>query len=84
MSTGTSTTSSRFVFRGNAIPIGGRVLRMRDDKTPFNLQSPPASALTVSAAIVMPLPPARYFGTFFPGGSVWPKARASKARTGRT
>ncbi len=39
---------SRFVFRGNAIPIGGRVLRVGEDKTPYNLQSPPASVLSVA------------------------------------
>jgi len=40
--------AGRFVFRGSAIPIGGRVLRVGEDRTPYNLQSPPASALSVA------------------------------------
>src|SRR5690242_4382459 len=47
-STTTTPPPGRFVFRGSAIPIGGRVLRVGEDRTPYNLQSPPASALSVA------------------------------------
>ena len=47
-STTPTPSPGRFVFRGSAIPIGGRVLRVGEDRTPYNLQSPPASALSVA------------------------------------
>jgi hypothetical protein len=46
-SNSTTTTPSRFVFRGSAVPIGGRIFRVGTDPTPYSLQSPPASALSV-------------------------------------
>lgn len=42
-----TTTSSRFVFRANAIPMSGRVLKIGNDPVSQNLPSPPASSLSV-------------------------------------
>jgi hypothetical protein len=46
-STLTTPPPGRFVFRASAVPFGGRILRVGEDRTPYNLQSPPASALSV-------------------------------------
>jgi hypothetical protein len=68
MSNGNSATSSRFVFRGNAIPMGGRVLRVRDDRTPQNLQSPPGASLTVAGGFCHSTSPGSVFRDVFSWG----------------
>ena len=68
MQSGNSTTTSRFVFRGSAVPIGGRVLSVRDDRTPYNLQSPPASALSVAGGHCDASSPGSVFRDIFSWG----------------
>ena len=61
-------TYSRFAFRGSAIPIGGRILQVKDDQTPYNLQSPPASALTVAGGHCDASSPGGVFRNIFSWG----------------
>ena len=68
MSNGNPMVPSRFVFRGSAIPLGGRVLRIKDDLTPQNLQSPPGSALTVAGGFCHATSPGSVFRDIFSWG----------------
>jgi hypothetical protein len=61
-------TGSRFVFRGTAIPVGGRVLRVREDRTPQALQSPPASSLSVAGGFSHAVSPGSAFRDIFSWG----------------
>ena len=63
-----NSTAPRFVFRGNAIPMGGRILRIKDDRTPQNLQSPPASSLTVAGGFCHATSPGSMFRDIFSWG----------------
>src|SRR4051794_31326887 len=67
MSNGTA-VSSRFVFRGNAIPMGGRVLSVKEDQTPQNLQSPPAASLPVTGGFCQSSSPGSVFRDIFSWG----------------
>jgi hypothetical protein len=68
MQTGNSTIPRRFVFRGSAIPIGGRVLGVRNDRTPYNLASPPASSLSVAGGHCDASSPGSVFRDIFSWG----------------
>ena len=59
---------SRFVFRGSAVPFGGRILGVGADRTPYNLQSPPASALTVVGGHCDATSPGSVFRNLFSWG----------------
>ena len=78
----TRPTSSRFVFRGSAIPIGGRVLRVRDDRTPYNLQSPPASALSVAGGHCDASSPGSVFRDIFSWGPTC-RSKPGRSKAGR-
>jgi hypothetical protein len=68
MQNGTSTITPRFVFRGNAMPIGGRVIRIRKDETPQYLQSPPGSSLSVVGGFCLANAPGSIFKDIFSWG----------------
>jgi hypothetical protein len=68
MQNGNSKTARRFVFHGNAIPIGGRVHRVREDLTPHNLQSPPGSSLSVAGGLCTTTAPGSVFQDIFSWG----------------
>ena len=68
MSISNATISPRFVFRGNAIPMGGRILRVKEDRTPQFLQSPPSSSLTVDGGFCHATSPGSIFRDIFSWG----------------
>src|SRR5688572_5650600 len=61
-------TASRFVFRGNAMPIGGRVLRIGEEDINQSLQSPPGSSLSVTGGICQATSPGSVFRDIFSWG----------------
>ena len=82
MQTGNSTISSRFVFRGSAVPIGGRVLGVQDDSTPYNLVSPPASALSVAGGHCDASSPGGVFRHIFSWGPTVAQSQGDKKTGG--
>lgn len=61
-------SSSRFVFRANAIPMSGRVLRIKDEPVSQNLQSPPGSSLSVVGGFCQATAPGSVFRDIFSWG----------------
>ena len=59
---------SRFVYRSNAIPISGRVLKIGNDPVSQNLQSPPASSLSVAGGFCQAISPGSVFRDIFSWG----------------
>jgi hypothetical protein len=59
---------SRFVYRSNAIPISGRVLKIGNDPVSQNLQSPPASSLSVVGGFCQAISPGSVFRDIFSWG----------------
>jgi len=61
-------TTSRFVFHGNAIPIGGRIISIGQDEINQPLQSPPGSSLSVNGGICQGTSPGSVFRDIFSWG----------------
>ena len=59
---------SRFVFRANAIPVSGRVLKIKDEPVSQNLQSPPGSSLSVAGGFCQAISPGSVFRDIFSWG----------------
>ncbi len=74
--------ASRFVYRGNAIPIGGRILRIKEDRTPQNLQSPPASSLAETGGFCHASSPGSVFRDIFSWGQCVAESQGEEKEDG--
>jgi hypothetical protein len=82
MQTSNPPTYTRFAFRGNAIPIGGRILQVKGDYTPYNLQSPPASALSVAGGHCDASSPGGVFRDIFSWGQTVAQSQGDEKQDG--
>lgn len=61
-------SSSRFVFRANAIPMSGRILRIGDETVFQNIQGPPGTSLSVAGGFSQATSPGSVFRNIFSWG----------------